>query len=121
MREKLCDLIIKYVEKYKDIKNLFEFQYVLYVLVKRIYFHFYDKYKDKIEPLLTEIMTNLCFFKVETIEEVKIFLNEILRSDEEKDANLKKLIQDKLEEYKSNPIFIFKCQEMSNIKKMKMK
>lgn len=107
MRENLCDLIIKYVEKYKDIKNLFEFQYVLYVLVKRIYFHFYDKYKDKIEPLLTEIMTNLCFFKVETIEEVKIFLNEILRSDEEKDANLKKLIQDKLEEYKSNPDFHF--------------
>lgn len=107
MRENLCDLIIKYVEKYKDIKNLFEFQYVLYVLVKRIYFHFYDKYKDKIEPLLTEIMTNLCFFKVETIEEVKIFLNEILRSEEEKDANLKKLIQDKLEEYKSNPDFHF--------------
>ena len=105
MRENLCDLIIKYVEKYKDIKNLFEFQYVLYVLVKRIYFHFYDKYKDKIEPLLAEIMTNLCFFKVDTIEEVKIFLNEILKSDKEKDANLKKLIQDKLEEYKSNPDF----------------
>ena len=105
MRENLCDLIIKYVEKYKDIKNLFEFQYVLYVLIKRIYFHFYDKYKDKIEPLLAEIMTNLCFFKVDTIEEVKIFLNEILKSDKEKDANLKKLIQDKLEEYKSNPDF----------------
>jgi hypothetical protein len=105
MREDLCDLIIKYVEKYKDIKNLFEFQYVLYVLVKRIYFHFYDKYKDKIEPLLTEIMTNLCFFKVDTIEEVKIFLNEILKSDKEKDANLKKMIQDKLEEYKSNQDF----------------
>ena len=105
MREELCDLIIKYVEKYKDIKNLFEFQYVLYVLIKRIYFHFYDKYKDKIEPLLTEIMTNLCFFKVDTIEEVKIFLNEILKSDKEKDANLKKMIQDKLEEYKSNQDF----------------
>ena len=107
LRENLCDLLIKYVEKYKIIKNLFEFQYVLYVLIKRIYFHFYDKYKDKIELLLAEIMTNLCFFKVESVEEVKIFINEILRSDEEKDSNLKKLIQNKLEEYKSNPDFHF--------------
>jgi len=107
LREDLCDLLIKYVEKYKIIKNLFEFQYVLYVLIKRIYFHFYDKYKDKIESLLAEIMTNLCFFKVESVEEVKIFINEILRSDKEKDSNLKKLIQDKLEEYKSNPDFHF--------------
>ena len=111
MREKICDLIIKYVEKYKEIKNLFEFQYILYVLIKRIYFHFYDKYKDKIEPLFVEIMTNLCFFKVDTIEEVKIFFNEILKSENEKDENLKKLIQDKLEENKSNPDFHFKFSE----------
>ena len=107
MRENLCDLIIKFVTKFKEIKNLFEFQYVLYVLVKRIYFHFYEKYKDKIEPLLVEIMTNLCFFKVDSIEEVKIFLNEILKSGNEKDANIKKLIQEKLEENKSNPDFHF--------------
>ena len=41
MRENLCKLIIKYVEKFKGIKTLFEFQYVLYVLIKRIYFHFF--------------------------------------------------------------------------------
>ena len=111
MRENLCDLIIKFVIKYKAIKNLFEFQYVLYVLIKRIYFHFYEKYKDKIEPLLVEIMTNLCFFKVDSIEEVKIFLNEILKSENEKDANLKKLIKVKLEEYKSNPDFHFQYSQ----------
>ena len=107
MRENICDLIIKYVEKYKTIKNLFEFQYILYVLVKRIYFHFYDKYKDKIEPLLVEIMANLCFFKDESIEEVKFFFNEVLKSEKEKDKNIKKLIQEKLEENKSNPDFHF--------------
>ena len=114
MRENLCDLIIKFVTKFKEIKNLFEFQYVLYVLVKRIYFHFYEKYKDKIEPLLVEIMTNLCFFKVDSIEEVKIFLNEILKSGNEKDANIKKLIQEKLEQNKSNPDFNFKFPENEN-------
>ena len=108
MRENICDLVLKYIEKYKVVKNLFEFQYVLYVLIKRIYFHFYDKYKDRIEPLLAEIMTNLCFFKVDIIEEVELFINEILNSENEKDLNLKNLIKDKLEEYKSNPDFHFK-------------
>ena len=107
MRENICELIIKYIEKYKIIKNLFEFQYILYVLAKRIYFHFCDKYKDKIEPLLVEIMANLCFFKDESIEEVKFFFNEILKSEKEKDENLKKLIKEKLEENKSNPDFHF--------------
>ena len=114
MRENLCKLIIKYVEKFKAIKNLFEFQYVLYVLIKRIYFHFYEKFKDKIDLLLAEIMTNLCFFKEETIEEIKIFINEILKSDNEKDTNLKKLIKEKIEQNSSNPEFNFKYSENEN-------
>jgi hypothetical protein len=52
-------------------------------------------------------MANLCFFKDESIEEVKFFFNEILKSEKEKDGNLKKLIKEKLEEYKSNPDFHF--------------
>ena len=114
MRENLCKLIIIYVEKFKAIKNLLEFQYVLYVLIKRIYFHFYEKFKEQIDVLLAEIMTNLCFFKEETIEEIKIFINEILKSDKEEDANLKKLIQEKIEQNKSNPEFNFKNQENEN-------
>ena len=114
MRENLCKLIIKYVEKFKAIKNLLEFQYVLYVLIKRIYFHFYEKFKDKIDLLLAEIMINLCFFKEETIEEIKIFINEILKSENENDCNLKKLIQEKIEQNKSNPEFNFKYPEHEN-------
>ena len=111
MRENICKLIITYVETFKIIKNLFEFQYVLYVLIKRIYFHFYEKYKNKVDSLLAEIMINLCFFKEDTIEEIKIFINEILKSDKEKDSNLKKLIEEKLEQNKSNPDFNFKFPE----------
>ena len=107
MREDICDLIIKYVEKYKHIKNSLDFQYTLYVLIKRIYFNFYDKYKDKLEALFVEIMTNLCFFKEEKIDEIKLFLNEILKSQNEKDDDLKELIQEKLKENKSNSNFNF--------------
>ena len=114
MREYLCKLIIIYIEKFKSIKTLFEFQYVLYVLIKRIYFHFYEKYKDKIDILLSEIVINLCFFKEETIEEIKIFINEIMKSTEEKDSNLKKLIKEKIELNKSNPDFNYKLTENEN-------
>ena len=114
MRENLCRLIIKYVEKFKGIKTLFEFQYVLYVLIKRIYFHFYEKFKDKIDILLSEIITNLCIFKTESIEEIKIFINEILKSEKENDSNLKKLITEKIEQNKSNPDFNYKFLENEN-------
>ena len=56
-------------------------------------------------------MINLCFFKEDTIEEIKLFINEILKSDDEKDSNLKKLIQEKLEKNKSNPDFNYKYPE----------
>ena len=116
MRENLCNLIIKYVEKYIVIKNLFEFQYVLYVLIKRIYFHFHEKYKDKIDPLLAEVIINLCYFKEDTIEEVKLFINEILKSEKEKDSNLKKLIHEKIELNKSNPDFNYAIESEEHSK-----
>ena len=104
MREKICELIIKYLEKNKSISNIFEFQYLLYILIKRIYF-IYDKYKEKVEPILSEIMINLCFYKVDIIEEVKIFINEVLNSKDPKDNNLKNLLNRKIDFVKMNPNF----------------
>lgn len=108
MREKLSDLIIKYVEKYKSITNIFEFQYVLYVLIKRVYFLYYEKNKSKVEPILAEIMVNLCFYKVDNIEEIKIFIHEILNSEDPKNNNLKNLLTRKIDFVKMNPNFQYK-------------
>ena len=108
MREKLSDLIIKYVERYKSITNIFEFQYVLYVLIKRVYFLYYEKNKNKVEPILSEIMVNLCFYKVDSIEEIKIFINEILNSKIPKYNNLKNLLTRKIDFVKMNPNFQYK-------------
>ena len=105
MREKICELIIKYAEKYKSFSNNFDFQYVLYVLIKRVYFHYYEKYKEKIEPILSEIMINLCFYKIETIEEIKIFIKEILNSKDPKNNNFKMLLKRKIDFVKMNPNF----------------
>ena len=117
MRENICEILIKYVEKFIVLNTSFEFQYVLYVLIKRIYFHFRNKFKEKIEPLLAQIITNLCFFKLETVDEVKTFAKEILKSENEQDENLKKILQAKFEENKSNPNFLFKKEEENEINK----
>ena len=78
MREKICGLVLKYVEKYKGVINIFYFFYVLYVLSKKLFFLYDGKFRDKIEPIIAEIMINLCFYKVNSIEEIKIFIKEIL-------------------------------------------
>ena len=105
MREKISELIIKYSEKYKSFTNNFDFQYVLYVLIKRVYFHYYEKFKDKIESILSEIMVNLCFYKIDSIEEIKIFINEILNSKAPKNENFKNSLKRKIDFVKMNPNF----------------
>ena len=105
MREKLCELVLIYVEKYKGVSNIFEFQYVLYVLAKKLFFLFGGKFRDKIEPIIAEIMVNLCFYKVNSVSEIKIFIKEILNSSDEKNKNFKNLLKRKIDFIKMNPNF----------------
>ena len=105
MREKICELVLKYIERYKGVNNIFEFQYVLYVLSKRLFFLYDGKFRNKIESIIAEIMINLCFYKVNSIEEIKIFIKEILNSNDEKNKNLKNLLKRKIDFIKMNPNF----------------
>ena len=105
VREKICELVLKYVEKYKGVNNIYEFQYVLYVLAKRVFFLFEGKFRNKIEPIIAEIMINLCFYKINSIEEIKIFIKEILKSDNDIYLNLKNLLQRKIDFIQMNPNF----------------
>ena len=110
MREKICELVLKYVEKYKGVINIFDFQYVLYVLSKKLFFLYDGKFRDKIEPIIAEIMINLCFYKVNSIEEIKIFIKEILNSNNKKDKNFKDLLKRKIDFIKMNPNFQLNLQ-----------
>ena len=108
MQEKICELVLKYVERYKGVNNIFDFQYILYILAKRIFFLFDGKFRDKIEPIIAEIMINLCFYKINSIEEIKIFIKEILNSTDEKNNNFKNLLKRKIDFISMNPNFQLK-------------
>ena len=76
MREELCEVIIKFVDKFKGITNLLEFQYIHFVLLKRIYFYFFEKYEKDISELFVQILINLCLFKeADKINQVVQFVN----------------------------------------------
>ena len=108
MREKLCEIIIKYIEKFKNITNLLEFQYIHFALLKRIYFYYFEKYETEILPLFVQILINLCVFKEsDKIKQVVLFVNALLNSEDEKDNNFKELLKQKIEEAKNNVDFNF--------------
>ena len=122
MREELCGVIIKFVDKFKDITNYLEFQYIHFVLLKRIYFYFYEKFEKELNPLFVQVLVNLCSSKeTEKISQVVQFINELLNSKCEKDDNIKELLTKKIEELKNNAEFNFKPKNKirGNLEKIK--
>ena len=122
MRDELCQVIIKFVDTFKSITNLLEFQYVHFVLLKRIYFYFFEKYENEISPLFVQILINLCLFKdTDKISQVVQFVNELVNSKCEKDAKLKELLTQRIEEVKNNSEFNFKPKNKirGNLEKIK--
>ena len=106
MREQLCEVIIKFVEKFKNVSNLLELQSIQFVLLKRIFFYYFEKYENQISPLFVQILINLCLFKDnEKVNPVILFITELLNSNDEKYNNFKELLKQKMEEAKNNVDF----------------
>ena len=103
MREQLCEVIIKFVEKFKNVSNLLELQYIQFVLLKRVFFYYYEKYENQISPLFVQILINLCLFKNnEKVNPVIQFITELLNTNDEKCNNFKELLKQKMDEAKNN-------------------
>ena len=108
LREKLCEIILAYAEKFIDMVDFFSFQYLIYVLLKRIYFSHYLKYKQAIITLLAESLLNMCFFKESPLGLIKGFINKILKSEKNEHLELKNALIDNLKEVKKEPNFLYK-------------
>ena len=119
LRIKLCELVIKYIEKFKKLNNIFGIQYILFVLIKRIYYYYYDQYINKIKPLIVDVVINLCFFEEAPLYNLSSFINKIIKSNDEKDAELKNLFLSKIEQFKLNRSFLYKLPKNYNKKKNK--
>ena len=103
MREQLCEVIIKFVEKFKNVSNLLELQYIQFVLLKRVFFYYFEKYENQISPLFVQILINLCLFKNnEKVNPVIQFITELLNTNDEKCNNFKELLKQKMDEAKNN-------------------
>jgi hypothetical protein len=91
LREKLCDIIINYVNKFINLKYDFPIQYIVYTLVKRLYFSEYKNYEDMCKNLLVQSLINLCFFE-ESIDLAEYFINKIIKSEEDNEQSFKKAL-----------------------------
>ena len=114
LRVELCEIIIKFIEKFKTLSNILDFQFILFVLLKRIYFYYFDKFEEAITPLFVQILINLCLFKDEKINPVIQFANELLNSKNEQDETFKELLKKKIEEAKNIADFNFNPKDNLN-------
>ena len=108
LRGQLCEIILKYAEKYIEIIDEFSIQYLIYALVKRMYFYHYEKYNKRLMPILAYSLTNMCFFEEAPLKLISNFINTILKSKEKKDESLKKYILEDLNEAKDEKEFLYK-------------
>ena len=108
LRLKILDIILAYCKKFIDLIDEFAIQYIIYILIKRIYFSNFNKYNKTIINLLSEALTNLCFFEDSPIELISYFINRILKSTQKEDENLKNKIIKKINEVKDEEGFLYR-------------
>ena len=109
LREKICDIIIAFCKKFISLENKFSIQYIIYTLIKRIFFCHYKNFENISERLLAKSLVNLCFFE-ESIELVNYFINKIIKSEEEQ--NLKNIIINEINERKEEEGFLYNYSKL---------
>ena len=117
LKEKLCGVIIKYVEKYIELIDIFSIQYIIYILIKRVYFYHLNKYKKKVFPLLADSLINMCFFKESPLKLISHFINTILKSKNEEILELKNMVIENINYAKEEKKFFYKIPKNIKLKK----
>ena len=118
-RKELISLVIVYVEKFRKIDD-FKYLYLLHILMKKIYFYYYDildeKTKEQFNIYLSEILVEICSYEknVHSVEIGKQFMKYILKSQNEKDEKLKELIINNINLHKENSEYEFETNSSIN-------
>ena len=120
LKEKLCEIIFKYIEKFIVIDN-YHMQYIIFILLKRIYFCHYKKYNEKVIFFLADSLINMCFFKESTLRLVFSFINKIIKSSKSEDSELKNKLLENINKVKKKQNFLYKFPKSFKIDKEKKK
>ena len=116
LKEQLCVIILKYVEKYIKIVEYYSIQYLIFILVKRVYFCHYKKYQKKELPLLIESLVNMCFFDNSPMKLISTFINKILKSTKKEDLKFKDLLIKSLNKVRYKKNFLYRFPKSFKIK-----
>jgi len=111
LRKKFGEIIIKYCEQFIDIIDVFPIQYIIFILLSRLYSCKYKKYKDDINPILAESIVNMFFFDNAPLRLMSTFVNKILESENPENEDLKNLLLIKIKEAKNEEGFLYKLPE----------
>ena len=114
-RIELIPIIIEYISKVQVILKIFEFQYISYLILRRIYINFFiaDKIVEKKEIIdtinncLSVVMINLCSFPKEQCEDARQFFQYLIENDHEKNKDIKLLLEAKMKEKEGDPLYDF--------------
>lgn len=121
-REKLIPIICEYVEHFMDILDTFDFQFVSYLLLKRVYLNHIipkedldysvcgedeeiintsqDKNKERVENILSTVLVNLLELKPndEEDEDCKTFVKYLLSTKSNREKEMRRMLKEKLAE-----------------------
>ena len=111
LRKKLGEIIIKYCEQFVDVIDIFPIQYIIFILISRLYSCKYKKYNDEINPILAESIINMCFFKNSPMNLIADFIDKILESENPENDDLKKILIIKIKEVKDEEEFLYQMPE----------
>ena len=118
LRRKLGEIIIKYCTQFIDIIDVFQIQYIIFVLISRLYSCKYKKYETEVNSILSESIINMCFFKTSPMRLINNFINKILESEKPENSELQKMLVIKIKEVSGEEGFLYQMPEISkkNIK-----
>ena len=114
-RKRLGDIIINYCQQFIDIIDVFQIQYIIFILLSRLYSCKYKKFEEDINNILAESIINMCFFKTSPMRLISNFINKILESDKPENIPLQKILLIKIRDVKDEEGFLYQMPE--NIEK----
>ena len=108
LRIKIINVIFAYCKKFIELVEIFPIQYVIYVLLKRIYFCFLKKNEKLLTSLLSLVLVNLFFFEDAPLDNISYFINKILKSTKKEDEILKNKITKDINDAMGEKGFLYK-------------